>query len=512
MYVALVMVIGLAALVLAREAWLHIWLAGLAQGLQARGHREAAVKLFERVVRSASLFGSACAPNERFRLSWCYLEGGRPLDAAAECRAILAQRRPPAIEANVRRRLADALEAAGEHEAAGEERARAEKCLEAGPRDAEHFLARARELADRRQYPQACEHYRKGLELIPTWNDIARAETMVRLSLASFHAGQLPDAADWAEKALALNPAPSLRMTAHSAAAVGYSSQGRLEEAERHHQAAYETAIAADAKQNAARYLASLGGNQRRRGRLLECVQSCQQATELSRSAWRLAALSEAEAFKSMGRFDQARDALARAQRSEPLTIPAEERRSLGTLALGFALLESEAGQPDVAASRLLEARAGLAGDERLAVWCDTVHAWILAQQGKPAESAAVLAQAEARLASFASDHATWEIYAVMRARALTASGDYGTALGAWEAYLGGKIDPVDQPTALHHIGECYERLGDPNRARDAYRRACDLGIDSHDARLARRRLEALDDAAAPADQGWKPDAGLKST
>ena len=496
------LMIGLAvlvvALLLAREAWLHLFVAGVAHAILARGHHARAQKLYERIVRQPSLFGTACAPNERYRLAWCYLSTGRPQDAVSECRAILAARRAPSVEATVRRRLADALEAAGELDAAAAERKRAEQCLERGERDLDYYLVRGRELSGQRQYVQACESYRTAVELIPKGNDVARAETMVRLSLACFHAGFHAEAVTWAEQALALDPPFHVRVTAHSAAAIGYSSQELLEESEQHHRQAYETAVAAGAKEKGAGHLASLGGIQRRRGKLAEAVQSCEEATALSRGAWRLAGLCEAEALRSLGRFDQARAALARAQRAESMAVPAEERRSQATLALAFAHLEAEAGQPESAERWLAEARPGLVGDARLLLWVDALAAWVAALLGRATESTTALTDVQRRQAQYPGDRTIWEICTSVRARICSTNGDHAAACAAWSEYLSGTIDPIDRPTALYELGECRTHLGDLDGARDAYRQAVETGIESHDARLARRRLAVSEGAPVP--------------
>lgn len=491
MYLILGTILFGVVLVLLREAWLHVILAGVAQAFLQRGDVDRARKLLERIVRLPSLFGSACAPDERYRLAWCYLSAGRPQDAIAECRTILARRRSPTVEATIRRRLADALEAAGETAAAEEERKRAEQCLETGARDLDYYLVQARTLSDQRRYAEACESYRKAIELIPRGNGTLVAETMVRLSLTCFQAGLHAEAVTWAESALALDPAPHLRASAHSAAAIGSSSQGLLDAAERHHRLAYEAA--AGTRDGGVRHLAAVADIQRRQGKLREAIRTCEEATSASLDAWRLAALCEAEALKSLGQFEQARAALARARRAKALAVPAEERRSQGTLALAMAHLEAESGQPAEAERWLEEARSGFTGDERLLLWCDALAAWIAALQGQAAGAEAALAHVVQRQAAFPDDHVLWELCTSMRARVHTTNGRYQEAYDAWREYLDGRVDLIDRPTALFHLGECLRHLGNPEGAREAYRQAVEFQIDSYDARRARQRLDELD-------------------
>jgi Tetratricopeptide repeat len=67
--------------------------------------------------------------------------------------------------------------------------------------------------------------------------------------------------------------------------------------------------------------------------------------------------------------------------------------------------------------------------------------------------------------------------------------GDLEEAEHCWTRYLDLSPDPVHRPTALYFRGECRLSRGDEAGASADLRWAVAMEIDSHYARLARRRL-----------------------
>ncbi len=72
---------------------------------------------------------------------------------------------------------------------------------------------------------------------------------------------------------------------------------------------------------------------------------------------------------------------------------------------------------------------------------------------------------------------------------AACARGDHQEAEDCWSRYLERKPGPVYWPTALYFRGECRRNRGDTSAAIADFREAVAAGIDTHHARLARRRL-----------------------
>lgn len=477
------------AAVLLLELRTHLWLPALAQVLRARGERERARALLEEVVRAPSFFRVGSKPDARFQLAWLEMEQGQFSEAVEQCRAILDLPVRAGFAALVRYRLADCLEALGRAEEAARERTEAASNLKHAPADAGVHLARAREWVRKGRPAEACREYEAALARLPRWNTQGRAEVLVWLALAHQQAGEPEAASRRAEEAVALKPGTELLMTAHSVAGIGYSTHGRLDEAEGHRQLAFDLAVESGNEDRAATYLASLAGTQRSRGKLVEAMQSADRAASMSLKARRHARLVEAECLLSMGRLDPARTCLEQARAARPHAQPQEERRSQATLALAQAALELEAGDPEQALARLREA-AEIRDDPRLALWHDCVTAPVLASLGRAEEARALIAGIEARAAQYGSDPTTQERCWAGIGRARLLLDDPAGSRSVWLRYLATPPPPVDRPTGYYYMGECERLLGNEEAAHQAYRSGGNLGIETHYARRCRARLE----------------------
>jgi tetratricopeptide (TPR) repeat protein len=211
-------------------------------------------RYLERVVATPSLIGPAAKLRARGALVGVYLPQGRHAEAAAHCRANLASlaslakaRRVadfPALEADIRRRLADCLEALGQTAEAEDERRRAEACVERAPADPLRHLTQGTLLEREHRYAEACAAFEQALSLTPVTNRPVRIECMIHLVLASFNDGRPVDCLRWAEEAIALGAEGRYLRMAHRIAGVAYGNLGRLEESEDHHRRAYDVAAA----------------------------------------------------------------------------------------------------------------------------------------------------------------------------------------------------------------------------------------------------------------------------
>lgn len=476
-------------LALLREAWFHIALPALAQVARTQGQLKGARLLLARCLAEPSLFGDGSKAGQRYQLSWFCLEERLYEEAARHLRDALSHRMKPAIEANYRRRLADCLEGMGQTEAAAAERERCRELLSLAPADLDGLLSRAEELGQQRRYAEACEVYDQVLE---TPRIVDRPSVLVRLSLASYHAGRTEEAIRRAEEALALRPEGPLRHLAHSAAAVGYSTAGRLDEAELHREQAYEVAMEAGSVDQAARYLAGLAALRMKRGNLVQALAECEQAAQMSMEARRSARMTEGECLRLWGRYDPARTAYEQARRASPLGQPAAERRMQAVIALGQTWLEADAGDAAAAGRFLEEAEPELRTDPKLSLWCRATRAWVQGLAGDHERARAALQEVEAELERGDPGRDTRQTCHDALGRAALLLGEPERARAHWEAFLAAEPEPVYVPTARYHLGLCYLHAGDAAAVHRELRQASAPGVDTCWSRRAAKRLPEL--------------------
>jgi tetratricopeptide (TPR) repeat protein len=178
--------------------------------------KEAAARLFQVVLAKPALFGIRVKREARFRLAWLRMERGEHEAAAELLRENLTARVPLAVEANTRQRLAEALEGAGQVEAAEAERRRVGELLTGAKDDAERLLSEAKMLNSQQRFAEAYAALERGLAQIPEANSAARAKTMVQLANTAFNAGKPEETIRWGEMALQLKPSYTFHHLAHS--------------------------------------------------------------------------------------------------------------------------------------------------------------------------------------------------------------------------------------------------------------------------------------------------------
>ena len=474
------------------ECHLKLVLPLMARFAASRGDREAQRKILERISASRALTAGDAKTNARFALAWICMDERDYQGAENWCRKALDARLRPPVEANIRRRLADCLEAMGQSESAKEERRRVEQGLSTATEDAELLLSRGKSLSDAGRHSESYEVYRRALDLISRRQRGRASETMVKLALASYHSGRPDRAVEWSEKALRGVLPNVLRETAHSMAALGSSARGRLDDAERHHRLALSIALRLGDNDRSARSLAQMANVEKLRGDLVGAMAACQRAASLSRRERRTIYIIEGECLRLWGRFDEARAAFDRAGRAPGHSSPAAERRSQGILALGIAWLNAESGHLSQAEDVMEVAKSSFGEDEKLFLWCTSTGAWISALQGNGQEASRLLQEAEARADGYKEDRRTLETCYFLISRAYLAMWLPEKAIEFGRRFLELTPDPVYRPGILYHLGQCAEAMMSSDDARRWYVEAVETGVHVNAARLAAQRLDVI--------------------
>jgi tetratricopeptide (TPR) repeat protein len=435
----------------------------------------------------------------RTALVGIYLTRGRHAEAAAHCRANLAELTAvrcagnfSALEADVRRKLADCLEALGQTDEAEDERRLAETCVDQAPDDPLRHLTQGTLLQRQNRHAEACAAFEQALSLTPASNRDARIECMIHLVLACYNAGRPAESLHWAEEAIALGAQGRLLRAAHKMAGITNGNLGRLEESEDHFRRAYDVAGTEGNTGEMGQILGSLADIQRKRGKLVEANDAAFKAAAVHPEAVRMATAVQSQILRVWGRYDEALEMLRRHNQATKLVIPALERRVRAAVALDMSRIEAECGRADDAWVHIREALAELGTDAKLGLKCDAAASWVFAARGLADESLRVAGQVEARLPAFEADPSTCRGVLFDLGMAACTRGDHEAGEDCWTRYLELSPEPVYHPTALYFRGECRRHLGDTSNAATDFRAAVALDIDTHHARLARRQLQAM--------------------
>lgn len=492
MWILLLLVVVAVAGLLLREFW-KLWLPfSVATNAQARGRKDAACRLYRRVIATPTLLSDVARRDARYRLSWLLMEQGQYVEAAELLQANLKARLAPAVEARMRQRLAEALEGAGQALQATAERTQAEELLAGAALDADKLLVEAGMLNKQQRFPEAYAAYERSLALIPPGNTAARTRTMVQLALAAFNSGQPQQAIRWGEQTIALKPGLTVLMTAHSAAGLGCNALGQLEQAEAHLATALEIATNAGNQDAAARFMVQVAETRRRMGRLMEAMQMCEQAAGMSISQRRNVYAGQYEILCNWGRFEEAVQVLEQAQRAQQFATPSAQKRMQAVYACETAMLLGERNLPEQGLQKLAEGLEGLRNDTKVSTRFQAGGIWLLAMQNRRKEVSAQVADMEARLADFRQDPATQRIIVGNIGRALYILAEYARSLDCWKQYLALAPDPVLLPRGYFYAGHCLHQLGRREEAKAMLEQAVALHIDTVEAQYARRLLQEL--------------------
>jgi tetratricopeptide (TPR) repeat protein len=444
----------------------------------------------------------------RSMLVGIYLPRGEHAQAAAHCRTFLAslsglpRKSRASLEADMRRRLADCLEALGQVDEAREERRRAGECMKRTPGDTLGHQTRGTLLEREHRYAEAYEEHRKALALTPPGNKEVRMECMMHLVLSAYNAGRPADCLHWAEKMLALGATGRFLRSAHRMAGIACGNLSLLEESERHTRQAYEAAVAEGSNSDIADNLALLGNCLFKRGKLAEAHETCAQAAALDPKGKRMAGAVQMQILREWGRYDEALAFVVPPETAAKFNIPHFERRAGAVRALEAARIQTDAGRPEDAWQQLQEALKEFRDDAKLSLKCDSTAAWILASRGLVDESRQVVKMLEPRLAGFADDPSTQRGVYYELGLAANARCDHQAGIDCWTRYLALSPDPVYHPTAYYYRGECHRQLGQLAEAKRDYEAAVAMNFDTHSTELAKRRLSVRENGNREAFSG----------
>jgi tetratricopeptide (TPR) repeat protein len=201
--------------------------AGRAYRLQEQGQRSVAIALLEAVVRRRALTDESVKLPARLTLAKMYQAERRFEDAAAQARAALAclKAKPNhALEAEITRSLADALDAQGREDEARAVRSRVAALLQipqGAQRTATWHEARRKSLAHEGKHSEAAREFALCMEKMGEETPAhVRAHVMIRTSLAFFNAGRFDDGLHYARLAAETDPRDATLVQAHRQASL----------------------------------------------------------------------------------------------------------------------------------------------------------------------------------------------------------------------------------------------------------------------------------------------------
>ncbi len=469
-----------------------------AQGMAKRGQTARAVRLLAGVVRLPSAGGDGIKLSARYTLGLYLSNERRFADAVVQWQSLLAQDLPSSgagvhgLEADVRRRLADCLEALGQTGEADGERERARGSLAGSMSTPLTLLSQGKLLKEQRKYAEAYAAFEQGLALVKPKDKPQQVEFMAQLMLAAFDNGRPDLTVQWAERAIENGASGVVGGVCHRMAGVGYSEQGNLERTEQCYQTGLLSAVSAGDTKGEKETRVMLASVLHKRGKLMEAMQECRAIIEAGPTQGRAEYTTLAECLRDLGRFDEALDMMRQAQKAPGYAVPAQESRMQAIYGLGMAWIASTAERPGEALAFLRHAAGELSRDEKLGVWVSAAGARIHAQLEQREDSES-LAQAVLRaLPKFASDRATLKLTYSNLARAAYSLGDWTRSQELWTLYFAQEPYPSGLPMGYYYQGECALALGDLDGARAAFQEAQTVNPEMYYARLACLRLDEM--------------------
>jgi tetratricopeptide (TPR) repeat protein len=291
------------------------------------------------------------------------------------------------------------------------------------------------------------------------------------------------------EEAASLAQDTKIRLLALRQASMAHATLGHIEESERFDQSVCDLARQCGDRKVLAESSAHLAENLRKRGRINEALEALEEV-QAEAGGIRQYHSIRYEALRSAGRFEEALQALENAGMVDPLGLGRAEMKVQGIRDYGASRLLVELGRLDEAHIRLAQASDALKTDPKLAFWCRSANARLQAIQGQADAALQLMKRVDAERAQYTGDRNTQLMALGNLGRAAEALGEFERGFGYWEAYLAESPNPVDQPTAYYHLGECRRGLGDEQSARQYYEQAASLGLSTHESHLARARLK----------------------
>lgn len=412
-------------------------------------------------------------------------------DAAANFRAVLDVPNQPLIpgfESDVRQRLADTLDALGLDAEAAAERKLATAALSGDTETPLTLLSRGNLLERQHRYDEAAAAYERALVLSPPLTREARATTMMKLALAMFNAGRPAETVHWAEEVMEFAPGSPMAPIARRMAALGCGNLGRLEDAERHARAAFETATS---DENRAQALALLGEYVLRSGDLDEAERLAREAEAILPGEKRLPTIVIGQAQKARGQLDEAVRALEKARSIVEGHIPAMHRRGSAAITNELAAIHAELGQADQALAAVAEAESEIVGDIKLTAVFDATAALVHALLGEVEPARSRIEAAERARLEVSQDAGTQRGVLSLIGRAALLIDEPELAEASLEAFREHGIDPLLQAFYWYHLATARRQLGDDRAGKEFDLKAASFDFGTRWERLARERLEA---------------------
>ncbi len=202
------------------------------------------------------------------------------------------------------------------------------------------WRAQGKVLEKQQRHGEAVRALERALELTAHDNKRGRDELLTWLALASFNAGWPDEAMKWADLAMQEGVEETWLFHVHRVAGIACSNLGRLEDAQRHRQRAYEMAVQQADTVKTSDCLAGLADLHRLRGELDTAATLCLKAESLCPDAAQTAIVYHAIILRAQGRVEEALRRLEQASRVGALTGASGERRMQGHSARGWQYTE----------------------------------------------------------------------------------------------------------------------------------------------------------------------------
>ena len=502
---ALLLLVALIAAYFLRPVVRFRALLRVADSLREKGDLPGAIKLAEHLLNAPPHVQKKAGPILRYTLAFWYLEAGRANEAEEACRRVLQAPLPPAWEAKVRRRLAQSLENQDRETEARNEEIRADNLLQTdAPESAPMvLLVQAERLADESRFAEAAQKYEAALaDAEKPGGDVPlRCKAMVQAALAHYQCGHYRETVRWSETALHSGADGMVRLLAHRAAGIGSTGLGEWEMARTHKQAALSISRDMANPEQIARSLVGLAGLEQQIGHITQAMQLLEEASQAGGASVKFdVCVGQAECLQTWGRFDEAEDALKRAEAAPIGTLKKTRDRQKRLLLLGLARLEADRERPEHGLPPCEAALAAFENDAKLVLWCRAEHLALRSMlvdtdnagndagvQTLARDETALLAEAEAR---DGDRNSRMVVYAAV-ARSRFYRRAFDESLAMWKRYLDEVPAPVSVPKALFFRGKCWEGKNEPEFARSLFRDAIQTGLDVRYTRLAQKHLDA---------------------
>ncbi|WP_125206276.1 hypothetical protein [Capsulimonas corticalis] len=429
----------------------------------------------------------------RHLLAFYLLQSKRYLESVEEFRRLLTWPTDKHAEADIRRRMADALEGLGAFDEADQERAAALICAVAQPASVTSLLTQASQMKAAGQYADALGAYEMALNTIYPKGSELHITIYASLAIAAYALGRLEEVLRWALEGIAADPAQRYSLSLHTMASAGYRDRGDWGRAEHHVMQKHDQALAQGRTAQAVRALGSLAGLKREQGKIDEAFEIAERAERMGCGDIRVARLVKANCYLNRGQFAEALRGFEAASASPASWKPSVERRMQAIISTAEATVYLMLDCPVDADAHLQIAAAGMGSHPKLGVWVRATCVWRDAVAGDLIGARRQLDEFEEALTQLRGDRQTLTRVTSCLGRVAMRIEDWDQSERLWQYFLATTITPVEAVTGEYFLAETLIQLDRSEESRIAYERAAAFGIDTYYARLAREKLQTLD-------------------